>query len=553
MPDHSTISPQSQTVAPAAAKDVMPGQEQLQNELEIQPLQKTSIQFKLAIGASDDSLEHEADAMADRVMRMPEQNFIQRKCSDCEVEEKLQRKTLVSFIQGKESSAGTLASDAISNQINASKGNGSGMDSNTQSFMQSRFGADFSEIKIHTGGESIQMNRDLNAKAFTVGNDIYFNEGQYNPVSAEGKHLLAHELTHTVQQNPFRAIQRTPCIDQRTGNLNVYVIGSPGPAEIQANHAYQFMNAAQYQGVNANTVWIVERTGYEQGGVDLSIIESSISNGCLIWLTPNNPLYTILQREFPANRIGSMNFYSHGLAGLVTLRYGWTGASLPNYGLSLSEVHNINSSRFAPNATIQFDSCNTGTATDEGNLAEEFSYYSGRPVRAWTGRTSYSEVNDGAADGDTDVHGSQVYNHSLDLPEVVSRVRGRTPHLNTFSISGGTLVLDSDFEITTRLPESSHFPVSAGQNVTVAISNAAYVRPNRATNPSDTIGVRLHKNVDYGFDEEIGYQSLSADHPDIAIFRSMATSGNYYLEITFESSPVNPYETLMADIRVHTS
>ena len=210
MPDHLTISPTSPTTSPAAIKDIMSVQQQLQNEIEIQPLQKTSIQFKLAIGASDDSLEHEADAMADRVMRMPEQNFIQRKCSDCEVEEKLQRKTLVSFIQGKESSAGTLASDAISNQINASKGNGSGMDSNTQSFMQSRFGADFSEIKIHTGGESIQMNRDLNAKAFTVGNDIYFNEGQYNPVSAEGKHLLAHELTHTVQQGVVDKIQKQP-------------------------------------------------------------------------------------------------------------------------------------------------------------------------------------------------------------------------------------------------------------------------------------------------------------------------------------------------------
>jgi hypothetical protein len=199
LPDHSSISLKAATATPAAVKDAMPVQQQLQNEPEIKPFQKTSIQFKLAIGSPDDPLEHEADAMADTIMRMPEQNFIQRKCADCE-EEKLQRKLSVSFIQRKESSAGVQASDAISNQINATKGNGSSMDSNTQSFMQSRFGADFSEVKIHTGGESIQMNRELNAKAFTVGNDIYFNEGQYNPNSGEGKHLLAHELTHTVQQ-----------------------------------------------------------------------------------------------------------------------------------------------------------------------------------------------------------------------------------------------------------------------------------------------------------------------------------------------------------------
>jgi hypothetical protein len=198
--EHSTIAPQSPTIAPASAKDVMPAREQFLNELDILPLQTTAVQFKLAIGSPDDPLEHEADAMADTIMRMPEQNFIQRKCNHCEDEQKLHRKPLASFIQLKESSAGVIPSDAISNQINASKGNGSGMDSNTQSFMQSRFGADFSDVKIHTSGEAIQMNRELNAKAFTTGNDIYFNKGQYQPGTSSGNHLLAHELTHTIQQ-----------------------------------------------------------------------------------------------------------------------------------------------------------------------------------------------------------------------------------------------------------------------------------------------------------------------------------------------------------------
>lgn len=168
------------------------------------------LQTKLTVGSPNDPLEHEADVMADTIMRMPEQNFIQRKCSHCEEEEKIQRKPLASFIQRKGSSTGSTASDAVSNKINASKGNGSSMDGNTQTFMQSRFGADFCDVKIHTDGEAIQMNRELNAKAFTVGNDIYFNEGQYNPHSNEGKHLLAHELTHTVQQGAVinKKIQR---------------------------------------------------------------------------------------------------------------------------------------------------------------------------------------------------------------------------------------------------------------------------------------------------------------------------------------------------------
>ncbi|MBL7749596.1 MAG: DUF4157 domain-containing protein [Chitinophagaceae bacterium] len=167
-----------------------------------------AVQCSLAIGAVNDPLEQEADSMADKVMSMQEvpapaagnASGIQRKCAACEEEEKVQRKPLASFIQRKEATGGMVASPTVTSQINATKGKGSTMDSHTQSFMQSRFGTDFSNINIHTGGEAIQMSRDLNAKAFTVGNDIYFNEGQYNPNSSEGKHLLAHELTHTVQQ-----------------------------------------------------------------------------------------------------------------------------------------------------------------------------------------------------------------------------------------------------------------------------------------------------------------------------------------------------------------
>jgi hypothetical protein len=173
-----------------------------------------NLQVKLAIGPENDPLEHEADAMADTIMRMPEQKFIQRKCSHCEEEEKVQRKPLASFIQRKESSSQAVASETITSQISSSRGSGSNMDMPTQSFMESSFGTDFSNVKIHTGNNSIQMNRELNAKAFTVGNDIYFNEGQYNPGSVEGKHLLAHELTHTIQQS--NSIQRN-VIQRYTG------------------------------------------------------------------------------------------------------------------------------------------------------------------------------------------------------------------------------------------------------------------------------------------------------------------------------------------------
>jgi hypothetical protein len=81
---------------------------------------------------------------------------------------------------------------------------------NTKTFMESRFGADFSGVRIHSGGYASQLSGELNAQAFTVGNDIYFNNGKFSPDSSDGKHLLAHELTHTIQQRNSlqRHIQR---------------------------------------------------------------------------------------------------------------------------------------------------------------------------------------------------------------------------------------------------------------------------------------------------------------------------------------------------------
>src|SRR4030095_10063138 len=89
-------------------------------------------------------------------------------------------------------------------------------------------------VNIHSGSEAIQMNRELNAKAFTVGSDIYFSEGQYNPASDEGKHLLAHELTHTLQQsdpgkNTF--IQRAIRINGGTSKINEKDYETGGPKE----------------------------------------------------------------------------------------------------------------------------------------------------------------------------------------------------------------------------------------------------------------------------------------------------------------------------------
>lgn len=139
------------------------------------------------------------DVIGKRVY-IPQQNFIQRKCAHCEEEEKAQRKPLASFIQKKSETNNYVAGDTVSNQIQSRKGGGNSMPESRKSFMESRFGSNFSNVNIHTDHNAAQMSKELNAQAFTVGNNIYFNEGKYKPQSFDGKKLLAHELTHVVQQ-----------------------------------------------------------------------------------------------------------------------------------------------------------------------------------------------------------------------------------------------------------------------------------------------------------------------------------------------------------------
>ncbi len=168
--------------------------------------QNRIVQTKLKIGEPNDRFEREADTVADQVMKISASPApsVQRKCAACE-EEELQMKPLSSsispLIQKTAKSTTGEAPAAISKSLSGKQGGGQTLDHETQTFMSKSIGVDFSDVKIHTDGKAIQMNRQLNAKAFTHGNDIYFNQGQYSPGSSQGKHLLAHELTHVVQQS----------------------------------------------------------------------------------------------------------------------------------------------------------------------------------------------------------------------------------------------------------------------------------------------------------------------------------------------------------------
>ena len=239
------------------------------------------LQPKLKIGAPNDKYEQEADRMADLVTSAPTPTFastsdevggIQRKCAACEKEE-LQRKPLSQLItplvqrqsmeeeddlEGQPTSdigvqrmsldddedinihrkgdGEVSASPNLESQLSSSKGGGNPLPDTTRQSMESGFGADFSNVRIHTDSQAIQMSQDINAQAFTNGSDVYFNQGKYSPNSSEGKHLLAHELTHVVQQSGQQArdIQTKRLLDfKKAKNF------SPSDEQIQETNEYK--------------------------------------------------------------------------------------------------------------------------------------------------------------------------------------------------------------------------------------------------------------------------------------------------------------------------
>ena len=103
-------------------------------------------------------------------------------------------------VQAKFRKGSNQGTPNIGSDLKSAKGGGQKLDATTKSQMESGFGHDLSGVNIHNDSRSAKMNKELGAKAFTNGADIYFNEGQYRPETKEGKQLLAHELTHTLQQ-----------------------------------------------------------------------------------------------------------------------------------------------------------------------------------------------------------------------------------------------------------------------------------------------------------------------------------------------------------------
>jgi peptidoglycan hydrolase-like protein with peptidoglycan-binding domain len=187
------------------------------NKYTEQLLKYTAAQPKLTVSQPDDIYEREADRIADIVTQKHSALEVQRDSSDEDEEvmtapvSQLQRDS-----SDEEEEIQTMASedqtvelaDNLEDRINSARGGGHPLPDAALKRMERGFGVDFSAVNVHTGTLSNDLNRDLSARAFTTGKDIFFAEGEYNTGSDGGQKLLAHELTHVVQQNQAGLTQR---------------------------------------------------------------------------------------------------------------------------------------------------------------------------------------------------------------------------------------------------------------------------------------------------------------------------------------------------------
>ncbi|MBD2066459.1 DUF4157 domain-containing protein [Leptolyngbya sp. FACHB-671] len=215
VPDEEELQtkPIAASITPLVQREAIPEEEELQTK----SLGNSSIQREEM--PEEEELQMKAIAPSIQREEMPEEEEVQTKAitntlqrEELPEEEEIQTKSLSNSLQREEmpeeeevqtkpalqrSPDGSLRADSsIESRLNSSKGGGSPLPEEVRSFMEPRFGADFSQVRVHTGSEAVQMSQAIGAQAFTHGNDIYFGAGK-SPANSD---LTAHELTHVVQQ-----------------------------------------------------------------------------------------------------------------------------------------------------------------------------------------------------------------------------------------------------------------------------------------------------------------------------------------------------------------
>lgn len=188
------------------------------SQVPVRDVQATGIRTKLDVSATGDMHEQEADRVAEQVMRMPPSTRQHPcACGVCQTRGAASLGPDHQLVRGeRRTSAPSSATSTVPPIVHDTlRSPGQALDPAVRVYMEPRFGHDFSRVRIHADGQSAHAARTIQARAYTLGNDVVLGEGEYRPATASGKRLLAHELVHVVQQSGGNgtSINRSPVVD----------------------------------------------------------------------------------------------------------------------------------------------------------------------------------------------------------------------------------------------------------------------------------------------------------------------------------------------------
>ena len=295
------------------------------------------IQPKLKISEPGDRYEREADRVAEQIIRMPEPHM-QRQVGEGEKEEEI--------LHTKEYPDQTPEVTTYhESPINAFKDGGQPLPGSVRTFFEPLFGHDFNGVRLHRDKRAIDMAHAVNARAFTFGKNIVFGSGEYSPETDSGKRLLAHELTHFIQNTRNRADNIIRCSSYVSGGfsynspieeLNAYNSSNWNPSTVDFMHT-----ARSYIAADSIQAFLSDITAQPDQSINsISLIGHGTTSGFKFSGTRNAG-----NTDFDLNLSNDLSWHN--------LRQ---SSYLVNLALGRSSLR----TKFAPNATITFYACDCG-------------------------------------------------------------------------------------------------------------------------------------------------------------------------------------------------
>ena len=208
------VNPSPMGSQPVKRADADVGMKEENGKLQMQEEEELQMQEEEELQMQEEEEELQMQEEEEEIQMQEEEEELQMQDEEEEVqmqdeEEELQmQEEEEELVQMKPGTDTPLVGEGLSRSIKDATGKGQPLSQGTMQKMPHSFGVDFSNVKIHSNDESARMNKQLGAQAFTHGSDIFFNAGKFNPETTAGKKLLAHELTHVVQQQKNHASPR---------------------------------------------------------------------------------------------------------------------------------------------------------------------------------------------------------------------------------------------------------------------------------------------------------------------------------------------------------